>query len=110
MIMKKATFYFPEMAKALALAIIFTSGLNLTAFGQISFADDNPKGDSRKIRKEAAKYKADGVKESHLDMSHFSFKKGMPGKREEGELAYDEIYNAPNPIVKKERRFFKRKK
>jgi len=89
------------------------SVLSLPGFGQISFnnEDGNVRADSRKIRREAARYKADDVKESHLDMDNFSFKKGEPGgKREQDDaLADDEIYNAPNPLPK-ERKLFRRKK
>jgi hypothetical protein len=111
MIMKTFSLTSIKRLPVIFLALFFISGLNFSASGQISLNEEtgeaNPK--SRKIKREAARYKADAVKDSHLDMKNFSYKKGQPGKREEGELAYDEIYNAPSP-VKEERKFFKKKK
>lgn len=111
MIMRKATFSLYKLTQATFLVFFLACSFNFNAFGQIALngetGEANPK--SRKLKREAARYKADGVKESHLDMKNFSYKKGQPSKREEGELAYDEIYNAPSP-VKEERRIFKRKR
>jgi hypothetical protein len=112
MIMKTSTSSLSKLAQAIFLMLFLSTSLNFTAFGQISLNEEtgeaNPK--SRKLKREAARYKAEAVKESHLDMKNFSYKKGQPGKREEGELAYDEIYNAPSPVKEERIRFFKRKK
>src|SRR5688572_28456575 len=112
MIMKTSTFSLYKLAQAAFLVFFLACSFNLSAFGQISLnnetGDANP--NSKKLKREAAPYKAEGVKESHLDMKNFSYKKCQPGKREEGELAYDEIYNAPSPVKEERVRFFKRKK
>src|SRR5947209_19594361 len=97
--------------QSLLLLCLF-SLLSVPGIGQISYNEDgNVRANSRKIRREAARYKADDVKESHLDMNHFSFKKGEPGGKSQQDeaLAGDEIYNAPNPLPK-DRKLFKRKK
>jgi hypothetical protein len=110
MIMRTSTFSLRQVAHVALLTFILTGTGAVPALAQISFADDgSSKADSWKVRREASKYKADGVKESHLDMKKYSYKKGEPGKREEGELAFDEIYQAPSP-VKADRRLFRKRR
>jgi hypothetical protein len=95
------------------MAVLLATIIQIPASAQISFNDDSGKrADSRKIRREAKKYKADAVKESHLDMSNFSYKRGEPGNRPVSEeLQYDEIYYGPNPLpAKKERKLFKKRR
>ena len=104
-----STSTFKKFFQATLLAVCFCSLLSEAAFAQISFADEHARPNSRKIRREAAKYKADAVKDSHLNMDVYSYKKGEPGRKNTSEeLETDEIYNGPNP-VKPERRFFKKK-
>jgi hypothetical protein len=109
--MKKATLRMRRLAKAGFMAVLMATTLQLPAYAQISFDDETgKKADSRRIRREAAKYKAEDVKESHLDMSKYSYKRGEPGNRPVAEeMQYDDIYYGPNPI-KKERKLFKKKR
>ena len=80
--MKKATISVFRLVQASSLAVLLTIGLQAPAFAQISFDDEaSYKADSRKVRREAAKYKADDVKESHLDMDKYSYKRGAFGNR-----------------------------
>src|SRR5690606_12332917 len=103
--MKNATTLLNRFAKISLSALLLATTLNVPAYAQISFDDDSVRrADSRKIRREAARYKADAVKESHLDMKKFSYKRGEPGNRAiSEEMMYDDIYYGPNPI-KKERK------
>ncbi len=107
MMMENSTSCLRRLAQATLLTLLFTGAVPATA--QISFNHDGSNPDTRKVRREAARYKADGVKESHLDMKKFSYKKGEPGKRDEGELAYDEIYQAPSPVTVTRKPFWKRR-
>jgi hypothetical protein len=108
---EKATFSIRRLAKAGFMAALMATIFHAPVHAQISFNDESGrKADSRKIRREAARYKADNVKESHLDMDMYSYKRGAFGNRQVNEeLASDEIYYGPNP-VKKERKFFKKKR
>jgi hypothetical protein len=107
--MSTSTSNFKKFFQAMLLVVCFCSILSEAAFAQITFADDHVRPNSRKIRREAARYKAEAVKDSHLNMDNYSYKRGEPGKRNTSEeLETDEIYYGPNP-VKPERRFFKKK-
>jgi GH18 family chitinase len=110
MIMKTSDYSLSKFLQASVIAICLSAGISNAAFAQISFEGERSRADSRKIRREAARYKADDVKDSHLNMGMYSYKRGAAGKKAKNEeLETDEIYNGPNP-VKNERRLFKKKK
>jgi hypothetical protein len=107
--MSNSTSIFKKFFLSNFLAFCSLLVLSQAAFAQVTFAGDHTRPNSRKIRREAAQYKADAVKESHLNMAMYSYKRGESGRKNTSEeLETDEIYNAPNP-VKAERRFFKKK-
>jgi len=106
MIMKTSRFSVRKVSQISLLAFILIQLASLSAFAQISLNDDE-KGNSRKIRREAKKYEAEDVKESHLDMGKYSYKKGEPGPRQLTEdMESSVIYYGPNPVVteKKQKR------
>ena len=107
MIMKKYISTVCGMGRFLTLTFILINLASVSCKAQISFNDD--KGDNRKIRREAAKYKAEDVKESHLDLEKFSYKKGQAGSRPlTEEMEESVIYYGPNP-VKAEKKSNKKK-
>lgn len=109
MIMKTSDYALPKLVQTSLVAFCLSAVVSNTAFGQISFESERDRADSRKIRREAARYKAEAVKESHLNMDMYSYKRGAAGKKAKNdELETDEIYNGPNP-VSNERRLFKKK-
>ena len=107
MIMKTSRFSVRKVSQISLLAFLMLQLSSVSSFAQISFNDDSEKPNSRKIRREAKRYKAEDVKESHLDMSKYSFKKGEAGPRKlTEEMETSIIYYGPNPIVteKKQKR------
>ena len=87
----------------------------ITAYGQISYASDRAKPDSRKVRREAARYakknNAEDYTGSHLDMKMFTFKKGEPAQPPvTPEMASDVIYNSDVPVQSERKVIFRRKK
>jgi len=100
MIMKTSLFSVRKVGQIALIAFALGQGLSLKSFGQISFNDDGEKPNSRKIRREAKKYEAEDVKESHLDMDKFSYRKGEAGHRQlTEEMEASTIYYGPNPVV-----------
>ena len=107
MIMKTSRFSVRKVSRTFFLAILLLQLAGTSSFAQISMDYDTEKPNSRKIRREAKKYDAEGVKESHLDMSKYSFKKGDSGPRQvTEEMETSVIYYGPNPVVteKKQKR------
>lgn len=99
MIMKTSKIAIRKVSQISLLAFILIQLASLSAFAQISMNDDE-KANSRKIRREAKKYEADDVKESHLDMGKYSYKKGEAGPRQlTEEMETSVIYYGPNPVV-----------
>lgn len=99
MIMKTSRFSVRKVGQIALVAFALVQGLSVNSFGQISFNDDGEKPNSRKIRREAKKYEAEDVKESHLDMNKFSFRKGEAGNRQvTEEMETSIIYHGPNPV------------
>ena len=104
--MKTSKIAIRKVSRISLLAFILIQLASLSSFAQISLNDDE-KANSRKIRREAKKYDAEGVKESHLDMGKYTFKKGEAGPRQlTEEMETSVIYYGPNPVVteKKQKR------
>jgi hypothetical protein len=89
---------------AFVAVLLFCSTL-VSAFGQTSRkGNDRLKPDSRKVRREAARYAAKNNAEdyvsSHLGLDNFSFRKGEPGYRPlTEEMQADMIYNGDVPVM-----------
>ena len=99
MIMKTSRISVRKVSRISLLTLMLIKLASFSSFAQISFNDDD-KANSRKIRREAKKYEAEGVKESHLDMGKYSYKKGEPGQRQvTEEMETSIIYYGPNPVV-----------
>ncbi|PSR54395.1 hypothetical protein AHMF7605_13190 [Adhaeribacter arboris] len=84
--------------KAAFVFIFFTLISSLQVSAQIAFTNDAQlKAETRKSRREAARIEAD-YKESHLNTSNFTYKKGKAGRKqvdiEEGWESYQ--FNATN--------------
>lgn len=100
MIMKTSRFSVRKLGQIALVAFSLMQGLSLNSFAQISMDYDSEKPNSRKIRREAKKYEAEDVKDSHLDMGKFSYKKGEAGHRQvTEEMESSIIYYGPNPVV-----------
>ena len=98
MIMKTSRFSVRKVSQISLLTFIFVQLASFSSFAQISFHDDD-KANSRKLRREAKKYDAEDVKESHLDMGKYSYKKGEAGPRQlTEEMESSVIYYGPNPV------------
>jgi hypothetical protein len=96
--MKTIQFSVTKAGRFASLTFIFIQLISFSSFGQISLNDDE-KANSRKIRREAKKYEAEDVKESHLDMGKYSFKKGEAGQHPvTEEMEASVIYYGPNPV------------
>ena len=109
MIMKTIQFSVRKVGQIATLAFILIQLAGFSSYAQISFHDDE-KANSRKIRREAKKYQAEDVKESHLDMEKYSFKKGEAGPRPvTEEMETSVIYYGPNP-VKAEKKLNRKKR
>lgn len=106
MIMKTSEIAVRKVSQVSLLTFIFVQLATASSFAQISFHDDD-KANSRKLKREAKKYEAEDVKESHLDMGKYTFKKGEAGPRQvTEEMESSVIYYGPNPVKseKKQRR------
>ena len=111
--MKTDTKSYRKTSRIFFLTLIINSAISFSGFAQIAFDDydSNTKPNSRKIRREAARYNAGDVKDSHLNMDLYSYKRGEAGRQiKSEELETDEIYYAPNPIRKEKHPFFKKKR
>ena len=107
MIMKTIQFSVRKVSQIALFTVLIGQLSSVSSFAQISFHDDSEKPNSRKIRREAKRYQAEDVKESHLDMNKYSFKKGEAGPRQTTEeMESSIIYYGPNPVVteKKQKR------
>ncbi len=109
MIMKRYLLTSCKIGQLSLLTFILMALACTSSFAQISFNDDS-KPDSRKIRREMAKYDAEDVKDSHLKVQKASFKKGEAAPRPlTEEMEESVIYYGPNP-VKAEKNQNKRKR
>lgn len=100
MIMKTSRFSVRKVSQISLLAFLMLQLSAGSSFAQISFNDDAEKPNSRKIRREAKRYQAEDVKDSHLNMNKYSFRKGEAGPRQvTEEMESSIIYYGPNPVV-----------
>ncbi|QMU30201.1 hypothetical protein [Adhaeribacter radiodurans] len=106
--------------KTAFVSIFFTLIFSLQASAQIAITNDAQlKAETRKSRREAARIKAD-YKESHLNTSNFTYKKGKSGRKQvdvqEGWESYqftnngNVLYTEPGKLKLKHKADRKKKK